>query len=597
MSERRAWIIIGVIGFVALAGWILGSKPRTFDPPPAASPEGSSRSGELLPWKPRPSPHREQDPDACRARAARRCVGGDVWWVDTCGEAYEVAQSCGHRRCVDDACETDDPACDGVSTGWRCEGDWAIGCFAGKAFEIDCAARDASCVLTDDGPVCRDVRGSRCTDERPRCVDNVLLWCEDGEEQAFDCGQAGARCIEATATVSARCVRGHGWERRPSVSCGACGCSRDPQPEVCDGRDNDADGEIDEDTVCEPIKLQAWVMTDGGDAQFRREALELEVDRVNQLFAEVPGWALTFVLGDVVFVDRPAWLDIDDRSLGEVLDWIQTQLPSEFVVPVVWTESLHVEGVPRPGLATPPNGACGGHRRIDAPQPIEGGMVIAKRHWQTTLAHELGHYLGLCHTHVPSPDRVVVVDDAGEACQAACELEGDGLCDTPIDPGPPHCELADGCTVECRSRDVLPDPTNVMAYYPPCRTAFTEEQLQTMRHVAQLRRAWWSCRSGDGCLCSPTDPGSCPEQMSCRPYHGNDQTAWMWRCGLDGAGVPGARCEGSQTCGQGSLCVSIDQVSRCVRPCRLLEDEVGCGCRVVPGVEVPLCETDFASSQ
>lgn len=101
----------------------------------------------------------------------------------------------------------------------------------------------------------------------------------------------------------------------------------------------------------------------------------------------------------------------------------------------------------------------------------------------STLAHEVGHYFNLLHTHetalgVECPD--------GSNCGAA----GDLVCDTPADPrlgahnvDPRFCTYSgddpDPCDPFGLGYD--PDPTNHMSYAPhTCRTTFTTQQISRM---------------------------------------------------------------------------------------------------------------------
>lgn len=94
------------------------------------------------------------------------------------------------------------------------------------------------------------------------------------------------------------------------------------------------------------------------------------------------------------------------------------------------------------------------------------------------LAHELGHYFGLFHTHETFRGREFV---NGSNCDSA----GDLLCDTPADPNLGATGL-NGCTYEANFVDAngdryRPDPSNIMSYSPSrCQSNFSEDQNDLM---------------------------------------------------------------------------------------------------------------------
>lgn len=94
------------------------------------------------------------------------------------------------------------------------------------------------------------------------------------------------------------------------------------------------------------------------------------------------------------------------------------------------------------------------------------------------LAHELGHYFGLFHTHETFRGRELVNG-------SNCDNAGDLLCDTPADPNLGNTGL-NGCTYEANFVDAngeryRPSPANIMSYSPSrCQSNFSPNQNDLM---------------------------------------------------------------------------------------------------------------------
>ncbi|MEX1363187.1 MAG: M43 family zinc metalloprotease [Nannocystaceae bacterium] len=596
----RPMLVLAVAG--ALGWWMLSLPSSSRTPPTATAPvaiEPAAPPPAPRKWQPRP---RVEPAPGCAPQAERRCVDGDAWWVDGCGVVYEVAQDCGRQLCRDGECEPPPPPnCGGEPILGRCDGQVARGCEGGYPFAVDCAALGRRCVKTEEGPVCRPTSEDDCDPalERPRCTDeDTLVVCHEGQRQRTDCRAYGAVCGTPPGRSAPTCVQ----RSRPVLLPGcddACGCPPvERGEEVCDGKDNDDDGWIDESGQCEPVDLVVYVvLDDDGNTPYEPEDIDDEVATLQRLFARQDDYGLSFRLAEVVRLAEPGWLELDDSELGRLIATVRSAR-EDFYVPVVLTERVIIDGVPRPGASTVPNGECGGQRRVMGRQPPLGVIALAKHRWPTTFAHELGHFLGLCHTHGDQPGPVVAVDDSqGATCTEACGFEGDGLCDTPPDPGPDQCAIDPACGPVCDDGS-RPDPSNLMGYYPDCRGSFTEQQALLMRQTVARRRAWAPCAYGDGCACEPVGSATgsttagqgCPEGMSCRRFRRDSES--FWRCELDGPAVVGGVCTSSLECSATAQCIGQpDAPSRCVRPCSAATP--GCQCLEVDGVDHPICIDDL----
>ncbi|MEL6926276.1 MAG: zinc-dependent metalloprotease, partial [Bacteroidota bacterium] len=118
----------------------------------------------------------------------------------------------------------------------------------------------------------------------------------------------------------------------------------------------------------------------------------------------------------------------------------------------------------------------------DAADKQASKIVMAGFQDEGIFIHELGHFLGLLHTHERSNGDELV---NGNNCATA----GDGICDTPADP-----DLSRHVMVGCQYRGLILDP-NGEAYEPStsnfmsytrrsCRKDFTRTQYAIIRNFA-----------------------------------------------------------------------------------------------------------------
>lgn len=607
MSKLR-WSLVALAAALPCAWLVWQATPpagaRLGDEPPAPS-----RPRARPPTNPRISPPRRSlrrapptkplaSAPSCEPYAKTACYGGNVHWFDSCDRVLDLEQDCGAGFCEAGQCMGSDwPQRCAVPPEGICEGEVLALCDRGKELRIDCGDRGEVCRRGTEGFVCSAVDDSeRCAPGPARCAEGLLERCVDGWREVSDCSELGGHCLDlgsAGATCAVLPPKPDPDELQRE--CGPCGCpaSADDGFEACNGVDDDGDGYIDEGASCAPVLVEVW-FTEGpwGEAILGEEKLEAEVEYTNQLF-EDSGSTLRFELGEVRSLSELVPNESSDLSFDDLLEVLRAPRPGgpppELTVRLVLAQNLLEDGIPRLGVNVPfVAPTCG-------PPLVEGGRrfarsltALAETRTPTTLAHELGHWLGLCHTHESRRPAVATSFEApNEAvgiCGEECRYSGDALCDTP--PDDENCRAEPhSCTVQCPN-GYQPDPGNLMSYYHACRERFSAEQVRLMEHTLALRRAWHECRDS-GCACE-LGGSECPWGMSCRP---DGQLGSSSSCGMDGPRLPGQTCRGRGDCSARSLCLNTADRSLCVRPCQ--PGNTPCTCLPLPHLGTGLCREDL----
>lgn len=168
-----------------------------------------------------------------------------------------------------------------------------------------------------------------------------------------------------------------------------------------------------------------------------------------------------FQLGSVRFINDSGLFDIDDIPELYLL-WLTDVVPN--AVNVYFVNSLPA--------------ACGyGSYPGLGAQGVAVQFSCTTDTANTTLAHEIGHYFFLYHTHETS---------MGAECPSGsnCATTGDLVCDTPADPNlAGDGEMDDACmytgtSTRCGGQPFNPDTRNIMHIGNPrtCRDRFTAGQ-------------------------------------------------------------------------------------------------------------------------
>jgi hypothetical protein len=140
-------------------------------------------------------------------------------------------------------------------------------------------------------------------------------------------------------------------------------------------------------------------------------------------------------------------------------------------------------------------------------------MDIADTGFAYLLAHELGHYFNLLHTHQDYEDsdpdnNEHITRSPGDDCYNCAEA-GDWLCDTPADNNQwDACEWDGSGSDGCSSLDFEPEDMNIMSY-SNCQHNFTSGQHFRMTFCITTSRAYLDCPFLSDC--EPTHTLSSPQ--------------------------------------------------------------------------------------
>lgn len=156
----------------------------------------------------------------------------------------------------------------------------------------------------------------------------------------------------------------------------------------------------------------------------------------------------------------------------------------------------------------------------------------------STLAHELGHFFGLFHTHGNSntPGATTELVNGSN-----CDDSGDFICDTPADPVLSSSNVNSSCNYSGSAQDANndtynPDAENVMSYSrKSCRTLFSDEQYARINSVYQTSRSNLTCSTFNADFAANVTE-SCEANLTVNFTESSEgATSWSWD--IDGDGI------------------------------------------------------------
>ena len=133
----------------------------------------------------------------------------------------------------------------------------------------------------------------------------------------------------------------------------------------------------------------------------------------------------------------------------------------------------------------------------NSPPSLNPPRIVTSQAGVVILAHEMGHFFSLIHTHVNNQYTPTFITDElvnGSNCATA----GDFICDTPADPGlfafrmapAPACQYIDTVTTDINGDLYNPIVNNLMSALSHCTDSYTPEQFSRMAYIADHHRAY-----------------------------------------------------------------------------------------------------------
>lgn len=152
----------------------------------------------------------------------------------------------------------------------------------------------------------------------------------------------------------------------------------------------------------------------------------------------------------------------------------------------------------------------------------------------STLAHEMGHFFALAHTHGNSSTTTELVNGSN------CDTNGDYICDTPADPKLSYSNVNYSCSyvgtdTDANNDTYVPDEQNIMSYSrKECRTAFSQQQYARINAVMQSSRSNLTCPDYNVAFGS-SYTNDCNNSMTVAfTDNSTGATSWAWDVDEDG---------------------------------------------------------------
>lgn len=265
-----------------------------------------------------------------------------------------------------------------------------------------------------------------------------------------------------------------------------------------------------------PVKIYI-IRNSNGSGGLNTSELNKAFDNVNSIYQDA--YLNFFICDGIEYIDDDSFTHL---KIGDEKNFTETNyVPG--LINIYFTN--HIENLSNESI-------CGFSNNVG-----RDDMIVMNNSCSlngSSLPHELGHFFSLLHTHGPANSTSELVDGSN------CDTDGDGICDTPADPGLNTVNIDRSCNylgteTDANGSDYNPDTSNIMSYSrKECRTFFSEQQLARMYAFYMTTKSYLSCPSFNADIAT-NESETCEDSLTVEFESLSDNvTDWKWDIDSDG---------------------------------------------------------------
>lgn len=251
-----------------------------------------------------------------------------------------------------------------------------------------------------------------------------------------------------------------------------------------------------------PIKAHI-IRTSNGTDGLKVSELKEAIEHVNTIFADA--FMELSLSKDIDYIDDDRFYHFHSNEENDLVDTYNVS----GVINIYFTD--HIENSSDESIC--------GYTHTE-----KRSNVIIMRNSCTTndssLAHELGHFFSLIHTHGIDNNKLTTELVNGSNCSS----DGDQICDTPADPKLTlenvnnFCRYV-GCETDANGDKFNPDTDNIMSYsMKGCRSHFSQQQLARIYAFYQSIKSDYSGESNETDIAAKNEPNGTNPLTDIRIY-------------------------------------------------------------------------------